>query len=706
MSSSASTSTPDLVRPPSSHPTNLTESTVSMEEIRIIITTPNDNVVAPPPSSGAVPRTFTTDVIPTAVEGQDEEPALSAPIPRRSCLSRLWTSTLSSMVVFFRHIRGMTLKQTLWVGLLIALVMIGNFLQIIMLNFWLVSFPADGAPGNYTAFAVPGILFSLFFLFTFIGYAIVKRPNMKFATHRYGWQLLIGVGFCDTLNSWMATYAASHTSEVLQALFTNLSPLYAVFMSKWILRDPRRYCNGWIVATFALTIVGVLCASLYGLIEFHDTGDGRWWILIFFLSIPFRVLMNVWQSLYMIVYTYDASFVEWQREFFAQARGGAPCRAALSTSKAAGAGIVDPLSAAVRPSVPPSRAPSSVKLAGEDTTRGHKAAVVDNFYYDDEYDNADENERAAMTEELVHAVLETESGAHLVLAAPPPSRSESLGPLASLLHSRPPSPRPPTPLGQFLTPIPGVASWASSFVGRSTGAAAASTLHLPPSAAPTARASPTPPAPAPAAPGGTPLEDDFVEPEEVVSIRYHQGDDTTVKALMLAGETFAQMCFTLCLLPADALPKWGSSPSVAATWWNFLEGVECIFTIRMNFVFGFLYTLGFVFTYIGGAYLNHYSVALCSIVTQLSSPLTALVLVLVPSWNVMEGGDSPWFCSVIAIVLLSAAALIYVVWEDKTDAMKVEGEHRLKMRKLRVRPVVDPAEIAAVRNAMRAVPTT
>lgn len=65
------------------------------------------------------------------------------------------------------------------------------------------------------------------------------------------------------------------------------------------------------VIVFVLTIGGILAASMYGLVTYHNTDGNKVWVFIFFASIPFRVLMNVWQELYMVVYTNDSAFIDW-----------------------------------------------------------------------------------------------------------------------------------------------------------------------------------------------------------------------------------------------------------------------------------------------------------------------------------------------------------------------------------------------------------
>lgn len=562
-----------------------------------------------------------------------------------------------SLLFFRERVRAMTWKQLLWVCLLVLLVMAGNAMQILMLNFWLHIFKEAGVPGNYTAFAVPGILFALFFVLALAVYVAVKRPNLKFAGHRYGWQLLIGVGFCDTFNSWLATYAASDTSEVLQALFTNLCPLYAVFMSKWILHDPRTYFNGPIVSVFVLTIVGILIASVYGIVATGDMGKGKIWVFVFFLSIPFRVLMNVWQSLYMIVYTRDPAFTEWLgRRIWRGARS-------LETAD-------------VHNAVGGGRRLDS-NGSQHDTASGLPPVPVqlDDGLADDII--LDEGSSAE----------ESEGSARMIIAPPPsvcpselPEDRERNLSINAISFEKPHREQHPD---GFVAPSPSVRNVSLFTMGdayhdnnHDSGGGSSRPLPLMPTAPPQAVL------------------------QEVVSVRYHQGEDMAVKLVMLAGETTAQILFTLCLLPADALPWWGNSSTVGESWKSFTDGIVCVFTVRSNFLFGFLYTLGFVFTYVGCAYLNHYSVALCSIVSQLSSPLTALLLVLVPSWNVQGGGeDTPWYMSLVAILLLCLAAFVYVVWEEQTDAQKVEGERLLKLRKLRVRPL-EPEAAAPLDNAV------
>ena len=139
-----------------------------------------------------------------------------------------------------------------------------------------------------------------------------------------------------------------------------------------------------------------------------------------------------------------------------------------------------------------------------------------------------------------------------------------------------------------------------------------------------------------------------------------------VKLVMLFGDTGLQFLMTMCLLPADAIPWFGQSSSAADAGESFGNGVACIFTCNMNGLYCCLYSAGFVFTYIGSAYLNHYSATLCSMIGQLSSPVTALLLIIIPQWN-LAPSDGAWYYNVIAIFLLSIGTVIYFAWEEMTS---------------------------------------
>lgn len=947
-----------------------------------------------------------------------------------------------------RNLKEWSWHQIIWITFLLALVTVGNFLQIIMLNFWLVSFPEEVAASNYTVFALPGVLFFVFFAVTQVVYLIAIRPNMSFAKSWSGQWLLFLVGFMDAVNSWMSAYAASYTSEVLQALFMNLSPVYAVFMSKWILRDDRRYMNRWMIAVFVLTIIGVFVVTIYTFVMSPTFGNVAW-IAIFFFSIPLRVLMNVWQSLYMIVYTYDPTFNEWlerryieeevenairqqqgdlllsqkkmrkrrkrlkinkskkktaegnqsasNKEARKESNAGVKSRPSASSLGAAASGIQGPAEgsqvthssthdtgsvplmrnassphgsqnrvasgefvmnslnrptgngfsgtfSAEHPPLPlVHSSPLGGPLGGENNSAafsgvgaGDRELSIPANYASGSGSFVRQtmvsglfNQTVGGTQRSVRRIKrkKLESEELHVPTSPPtfniessvfksrsswavrtphlapdakdeksPTNASASVPPRSFTDKENESKREKKTDGK---PTTEGASEVKSEMGKDVlsplTVAPAIDLHEPTQKSPTMFSAATEitearhptarsddereisktlmfsahldsakekdsktkftsrresteggevhqqpsilqtihqqsivaqqpgisgtgypdeeeyeyveegeedetddddesPGRIPSAalsPEGVPttlgtallyyreLEpdgvlnvlrsgtgevvfrgeereglaalqnvgakmanfyygddedlddgDDFdrvVRPNQPLGIPLRQqsrvigigtgiklggfrrskrlytpsaqispyqkhyrelqdreGEDTSVKVFMLFSDTFWQLVISLALLPADALPWFGNSDNVNNTWHNFMEGIEIVFTVKENTLYGFLYTLGFVFNYLGAAYLNHYSVALCSIVTQLSSPITALVLVIIPSWNKNDDGTPPWYLSLVSIVMLSVAALIYVMWEEKTDDEKKEGEMQLKRYKLKL----------------------
>jgi hypothetical protein len=163
-------------------------------------------------------------------------------------------------------------------------------------------------------------------------------------------------------------------------------------------------------------------------------------------------------------------------------------------------------------------------------------------------------------------------------------------------------------------------------------------------------------------------------PEAVADVEaHHQGEDTTVKLVMLTGDTLFQGLFTFLLLPADALPWFGNSANVSQSWDNFVYGIKCLGECHLNAVLCLIYSCGFVFIYVGSAYLNHYSATLCSMIGQLASPVTALILVIIPALNVNQGSTA-WYYSVLAIILLTVGSILYSIWEEMEE-LEEEQHH-------------------------------
>lgn len=175
------------------------------------------------------------------------------------------------------------------------------------------------------------------------------------------------------------------------------------------------------------------------------------------------------------------------------------------------------------------------------------------------------------------------------------------------------------------------------------------------------------------------------EPRRVVYDAIHPGDDITVKLVLLAVDTTIQAVQAFLLLPFD--PLWGGGPrTIPESWANLQAGVQCLLNCPRNMLFGGLYCLGFVFTYLGSVYLDERSVTLCAIVRQLSSPCTALLLILFPVLNV-TGEGAPWYMSLAATALLTTGALLYTYWDTQTLNEKERYEEERKILRLRPRVV-------------------
>lgn len=214
-----------------------------------------------------------------------------------------------------------------------------------MLNFWLRSYPTyHGNRGNYTTFAISSCIFAMFFNLALLIYLIVYRSSLRFVWDRRGVKLLLWLGVVDTLNSCLTIYAASHVSEVLQALSTSLIPLITVLFQKSLLHDPRQYWNCTVVVSFACTITGIFVAASYSFLHDHhsnnnntntntnntskhtsdglykysasssttDSNETEWsklcWALLYCSAVLPSVLQNILQTDYMLNFTKDALF--------------------------------------------------------------------------------------------------------------------------------------------------------------------------------------------------------------------------------------------------------------------------------------------------------------------------------------------------------------------------------------------------------------
>eukprot|EP00758_Cryptobia_borreli_P009864 Tbor_TRINITY_DN5518_c0_g4::TRINITY_DN5518_c0_g4_i1::g.13148::m.13148 len=501
------------------------------------------------------------------------------------------------MNLLLPHLKSV-FQKTSWkemtFGIVLMLMMIvGNAFQIIGVNFWLREFPG-GTGGSYAIFAISGGFFGTIFVVWLVAHIMINRPDLRFVMCKNGIILLLGIGFVDTLNSGIAIYAANETPEVMQALFVALLPVYTSGLTKLILKDQRDYGNRYVVISFIFMIGGVLLASIPNFTQGKFSGNTIAWSALFFISVPFTALMNVWQSKYMENYT-------------------------------------DPAQAA---------------LQGTHQNEANGRAREDEKKKKVKRDNRESDVKIIVTESDTE--FDDRAGGNIT-----PDEAERL-PLISM----------PSHQYSLFSEIDKINKTSDSNTNISSNYSA-----------PEER------------PQETLSSFNTVNTDTEAIRGYHKrfgppividgrvrGDDTTVKLVLLAGDTWSQFLMTLALMPCDAIPWYGGSSSVKQTWHNFTNDTTEMFTNSRNFFFGCVYSIGFVFTYIGGAYLNQYSPTLCCMIGQLSAPITAIILIIVPAWN-LAPGNSPWYFDVIAIVMLTVGTILYFAWEEVSNMVVAEENY-------------------------------
>jgi hypothetical protein len=96
-----------------------------------------------------------------------------------------------------------------------------------------------------------------------------------------------------------------------------------------------------------------------------------------------------------------------------------------------------------------------------------------------------------------------------------------------------------------------------------------------------------------------------------------------------------------------------------------------------NTMYGLLFNLGYFSTYIASIYLNLINLPLSMLTGQISAPLSALLLLLIPSLNLNPSGA--FYYSVIPALVLNLAALwVYELWRQEKaeqDEVEVQREH-------------------------------
>ena len=117
-------------------------------------------------------------------------------------------------------------------------------------------------------------------------------------------QLAALAGLLNVLSGVLLTYASppNHTPPLIQAVLTNMAPLFAVPFSKIILGDRKRYCAAWPLAAGGVVALGVFVSLLPTFMEGRADEDAELgWVAVFLLSmVPaaaysvVQVCVDVW----------------------------------------------------------------------------------------------------------------------------------------------------------------------------------------------------------------------------------------------------------------------------------------------------------------------------------------------------------------------------------------------------------------------------
>ena len=150
-----------------------------------------------------------------------------------------------------------------------------------------------------------------------------------------------------------------------------------------------------------------------------------------------------------------------------------------------------------------------------------------------------------------------------------------------------------------------------------------------------------------------------------------KSDDTTVKLTMLSTTGLRQVVWMFTLMPLDAVPWFGGSATVQDTATNLAHGWQCVFDpssqvgCEKAYKYYIMFNVSYFLNYLGSAYLNHYSAALNSMVSQIASPVAAIVLLIAPSLNV-DAQPVQVGASIGAVVLIMLGSAVYTLWEQGT----------------------------------------
>jgi hypothetical protein len=138
------------------------------------------------------------------------------------------------------------------------------------------------------------------------------------------------------------------------------------------------------------------------------------------------------------------------------------------------------------------------------------------------------------------------------------------------------------------------------------------------------------------------------------------GKDVVVKVVMLAVDTFFQLLATLAASPIDTIPGFGRSATLTETFQSVRDGLD---HARNSGSFG-LYIAGFAVSHVAMTYLNHYNATFVALVTVAAAPVTAIVLVIHPAWDV-NGEVPPAWAAAVAVTCLVVSTVSFAAAHHK-----------------------------------------
>jgi len=146
-------------------------------------------------------------------------------------------------------------------------------------------------------------------------------------------------------------------------------------------------------------------------------------------------------------------------------------------------------------------------------------------------------------------------------------------------------------------------------------------------------------------------------------------DAATAKFACLAFGSLSQAILMFCLLPASALPWFGTAPNLHVLGEGLVNGYKCTFDALPDCDGALVAFLAFLTTFIVNAvanlWLNYYSPAMTSMVGELTAPFSAVALIAIPALNVRHKAYNVGE-SVGAVLLITLGSVIYTVWEEST----------------------------------------